>query len=550
MSKNFKTKTFVAGISVLAIFLCVFLLQGERADKLTEMQEEVYKMGYNFTVGETSVTHIPLENLCGLTPPNNWWKKANFDGGAPDTEATPPSSFDWRSQGKVTGVRNQGSCGSCWAFGTLASYEAHVAIAGNPLEDLSEEWLLDCNSHGYSCSGGWWVFDDLYNGIPKESCYPYVGSKGTCYTGCTKYYPMDSWYYVGSSSGVPSSSDIKYAIYNYGPVAAAVCVDSYFQNYNSGIFYNTSSGSVNHAIALVGWNDSGGYWILKNSWGTGWGESGYMRIAYGANSVGYSACYGIPESGGGPSEDPYEPNDSYSTAYGPINSGQNYGDAEIESSSDVDWFHFTTQGSGTITVSVTHESGEDLDWYLYQSTDTSNYVARGYTTNNPETGNYNATWVGKYYVKVVGYNGSTSTFTLNVTYPDTGGGSSGYYKFINRYSGYCLDINSGSSYVYHYTDNGGLDKHWEVIDLGNGYYRIDNRYNGNSLDTGSGNYAYNYPWNGNTDKQWQIIDLQNGYYRLDNRANGYSLDVGSGSYVYVYPWNGNTDKQWQMVEVQ
>ena len=255
--------------------------------------------------------------------------------------------------------------------------------------------------------------------------------------------------------------------------------------------------------------------------------------------------------GGGGTSDPYESNDSTATAYGPIDSQTNYPNAEIDSSSDVDWFHFTTQDTGTITVSVDHESGEDLDWYLYKSTDTTNYVERGYTASDPEVGSYNADWVGKYYVKVVGYNGSTSTYTLNVTYPDTGSGWSGYYKFINRYSGFCMDINSGYSYVYHYTDNGGTDKHWEIIDLGTGYYRIDNRYNGYSLDVGtSGNYVYNYTWNGNTDKQWQIIDLGTGYYRIDNRYSGYSLDVGSGSYVYHYTWNGNTDKQWQIVQVQ
>jgi M6 family metalloprotease-like protein len=258
--------------------------------------------------------------------------------------------------------------------------------------------------------------------------------------------------------------------------------------------------------------------------------------------------------GGGGTSDPYEPNDSYSAAYGGLVSGTAYGDAAIDSSSDVDWFHFTTQDTGTISVSVSHESGADLDWFLYKSTDTSTDVARGYTTNNPETGSYSADWVGKYYVMVNGYNGSTSGYTLTVTYPDTtgggGGGFSGYYKFINRASGYCMDINSGYSNVYHYTDNGNTDKHWQIIDLGTGYYRIDNRYNGNSLDTGTDNYAYNYVWNGNTDKQWQIIDLGTGYYRIDNRANGFSLDTGSGSYVYVYTWNGNTDKQWQLVQVQ
>jgi M6 family metalloprotease-like protein len=258
--------------------------------------------------------------------------------------------------------------------------------------------------------------------------------------------------------------------------------------------------------------------------------------------------------GGGVEEDPYESNDTAGEAYGPIDSATNYADAEIADSGDVDWFHFTIEDTGTITVSVDHETGADLDWYLYKSTDTANYVARGYTTSDPETGSWTADWVGKYYVKVVGYNGSTSGYTLNVTYPDTtsgGGGTwSGYYKLINRASGYCLDINPGSSYVYHYTDNGSTEKHWEIIDLGTGYYRLKNRNNGFDLDTGTDNYAYNYVWNSGTDKQWQIIDLGTGYYRLDNRANGFSLDTGSGSYVYVYTWNSGTDKQWQIVQVQ
>lgn len=259
--------------------------------------------------------------------------------------------------------------------------------------------------------------------------------------------------------------------------------------------------------------------------------------------------------GGGVEEDPYESNDTSGEAYGPIDSATNYADAEIADSSDVDWFHFTIAETGTITVSVDHETGADLDWYLYKSTDTSNYVARGYTTSDPETGSWTADWVGKYYVKVVGYNGSTSSYTLNVTYPDStsgGGGTwSGYYKLVNRATGYCLDINPGSSYVYNYTDNGSTEKHWEIIDLGTGYYRLKNRNNGNDLDTGTDNYAYNYVWNNGTDKQWQIIDLGTGYYRLDNRANGFSLDTStSSSYVYVYTWNSGTDKQWQIIQVQ
>jgi hypothetical protein len=542
-------KSFLLGVCFVFIFSMVFVY-GDDAE-IQRLRAQGQKEGWTFTVGKTSVSDIPLENLCGLVIPKNWKKKGNFDGGAPEGLLALPSSFDWRDYGKVTSVKNQGSCGSCWDFATIGSYESAILVSGGPSENLSEQWLLDCNSQGYSCSGGWLDgFSNMYNGVPRESCYPYVAYKQSCKTSCTKYHPMDAWYYVGNSSSVPSTTDLKNAIYNQGGIAVAVYANSAMQNYTGGIFNSCASYSPNHAVMLVGWNDSGGYWIMKNSWGTGWGESGYMRIPYGCSNIGYSASYGIPEGGTPPPEDPYEPNDSAGTAYGPINSGENYTDAEISTSSDVDWFHFTIDDTGTITVSVDHESGEDLDWYLYHSSDTSNWLARGYTLNDPEVGSYSATTTGKYYVKVVGYNGSTSTYTLNVTYPTGGGpGPTGYYRFMNRYSGYAMDVNSGSNYVYHYTYNGNTDKHWEIIDLENGYYRIDNRSSGYSLDTGSGNYTYQYTWNGNTDKHWQIIDLGNGYYRLDNRYNGRSLDVGSSSYVYNYTWNGNTDKQWQIIEI-
>jgi C1A family cysteine protease len=416
-------------LSVCLVFVFSLFTFGNDAE-IKRLQAEIQKNGYTFTVGKTSVSHIPLKKLCGMKEPADWRETGVFeeDVFGKITRATPPSNFDWRDYGKVTSVKNQGSCGSCWAFGTIGSYEGALLVDNQGSQNLSEEWALDCNSYGYSCSGGWWVFGDMYNGVPMESCYPYYGSKGTCKTSCTKYFPMDAWYYVGSSSGVPSRSAIKQAIYDHGPVAAAVYATSAMQSYSGGIFNYCQSGSVNHAIVIVGWNDSNGYWIMKNSWGTGWGESGYMRIAYGCNQIGYAAAYAIPESGGG--------------------------------------------GGG--------------DWY----------------------------------------------------------------RLRNRYSGYDLDINSGSSYVYHYIYNGNTDKHWSITSVGSGWYKLENRNNGNALDvSGSGNYCYNYVYNGNTDKHWSFTDLGNGYYRLDNRYRGNSLDVGSGSYVYHYPWNGNTDKQWQLISV-
>jgi hypothetical protein len=528
--------------------------------EIARLRAQGQREGWTFTVGRTSVSDIPLEQLCGLKEPANWRQNAVFEDDlfGKRALATPPATWDWRDSGKVTSVKNQGSCGSCWDFAHIGSYEAAILVAGGSSYDLSEQWLLDCNTQGYGCDGGWLdAWGNMTNGVPLESCYPYTASDGTCKTSCTKYNPLSSWAYVGSSSGVPSTSALKQAIYDHGPVSAAVYANSAMQNYTSGIFNSCSSSSPNHAIVLVGWGST--YWVMKNSWGTGWGESGYMRITFGCSNIGYAAAYGIPSGGTPPppEDDPYEPNDSAATAYGPLTSGQNYADAEISTTSDADWFHFTIGSTGTITVSVAHESGADLDWYLYKSTDTTNYVARGYTSNNPETGSYSATTTGKYYVKVIGYSGSLSTYTLTVTYP---GGTppppppgpwSGYYRFTNRYSGLSMDYN-GDSYVYQYTYNGGTDKQWEIINISGSWYRIMNRYAGTALDVDStaAGYVYNYTWNGNTDKYWSITDLGTGYYRVDNYYSGKSLDVGTSSYVDHAAWNGGTDKQWQIVSVQ
>jgi PKD repeat protein len=292
-----KMKVLRKGIIFIFCLTLVVCLYGEKNKKpaltLDQMRMEIAKQGHTFTVGKNSVTDRPLEMICGLKEPPDWRQTGRFDGGFKG-ELGLPASYDWRDYGVVTAVQNQGSCGSCWAFGTIGSYESCVAAAGGTLYNLSEEWLLDCNTLGYGCDGGWWGFPDMYDGVPKESCYPYAGIESTCITTCPKYYPMAAWYYVGNSYSVPSTTDLKNAIYNQGPIAVAVCVDSYFQGYTGGIFTHTSSGSVNHAVILVGWNDSGSYWILKNSWATGWGENGYMRIAYGANSIGYAAAYGVP----------------------------------------------------------------------------------------------------------------------------------------------------------------------------------------------------------------------------------------------------------------
>lgn len=218
-----------------------------------------------------------------------------------------PTSFNWCDQGKCTAVRNQGNCGSCWAFGTVGPFESAILIADNSSKDLSEQYLVSCNTDGWGCNGGWFAHDYHEWKIPPgepaagavyESDFRYTATDAPCDSPYTHNEVLSSWAYVGSSNNVPAVDAIKTAIYTYGPVGAAVCVNSTFQAYSGGVYAPTKRcTSINHAIVLTGWDDAGGYWILRNSWGNSWGEQGYMRIAYGANQVGYAANY--VEYGGG-----------------------------------------------------------------------------------------------------------------------------------------------------------------------------------------------------------------------------------------------------------
>jgi len=264
--------------------------------KLQEMRAVLAAEGHTFTIGHNPAMQYTLDQLCNLNPELASSEDIAHEGGAYieglDYVQALPTSYT----GYYTSIKNQGSCGSCWAFGIVGTTEGRFLKAGYSY-NLSEQYQLDCNTYGYSCSGGWFSSHNDHKspkGARSESCYPYVAYKQTCKTSCGVYASIASWYYVGSSSGVPTTTSIKQAIYDRGSVAAAIYADSYIQSYTGGCFTRNASGTVNHAIVLVGWNDancSGGAWRLKNSWGTGWGESGLMWIKYGYQKVGYAANY-------------------------------------------------------------------------------------------------------------------------------------------------------------------------------------------------------------------------------------------------------------------
>ena len=204
-----------------------------------------------------------------------------------------PASWDWRTAGIVPAPRDQGGCGACWAFGTVGVMESAIRKAGGPLTDLSEQFLVSCNTSGWSCGGGliahMWHYDTLAInqtaiGAVLEADKPYTATNGTCTVAYNHPYILSGWQFITPTEfTMPTVDEIKNAIYTYGPITAGVCADSGWNSYTGGVYNpssNPCSGGTNHQIILVGWDDATSSWILRNSWGPSWGESGYMRIAW------------------------------------------------------------------------------------------------------------------------------------------------------------------------------------------------------------------------------------------------------------------------------
>ncbi len=289
-------------ITILFSFLITGTLFAEgltRAD-IEALKEQGKTEGWTFSVGENPATQYELEDLCGLIVPENWWVGAKFDPCTPTKSL--PQAFSWCDSGGCTPVKSQGSCGSCWAFGTVGPLECNVKLKDGMTVDLSEQWLVSCNRDGWSCGGGWFAHD--YHewktdpcggtGAVMEADFPYVAYDAPCNCPYPHEYLIDDWAYVGNDHTIPPVSAIKQAILDYGPVSVAVYANSAMQAYTGGIFNGCATGTVNHAVVLVGWDDSqgtNGIWIMRNSWGPGWGEGGYMRIPYDCSSIGYAACY-------------------------------------------------------------------------------------------------------------------------------------------------------------------------------------------------------------------------------------------------------------------
>jgi len=205
--------------------------------------------------------------------------------------AYPSGSLDWTTKNAVTGVKDQGQCGSCWAFSATGSTEGAIALKYGHLTSLSEQELVDCaGSYGNAgCNGG--LMDSAFkyeqaNGLCTEASYPYTGKNGVCLkTSCT----------ASANTKITGYKDVTHtenalgAAADTGPVSVAIEADqSGFQLYKSGVFCGTCGTSLDHGVLVVGYGDEGttAYWKVKNSWGASWGESGYIRMCRNADKCG------------------------------------------------------------------------------------------------------------------------------------------------------------------------------------------------------------------------------------------------------------------------
>jgi C1A family cysteine protease len=205
-----------------------------------------------------------------------------------------PANFSWYKKGIMTSVKDQQTCGSCWAFSAIGVFEALIKKSDGIEVDLSEQQLVNCFADGKGCWGADSFLAAVYmveNGIVREGVYPYKNDQWECdltessefYLDAARYLPMDA-----AESKLERRQKTKYLIMNYGPIdTRMIAYEDFWFYYSSGVYIydGVSKVRTGHAVVILGWVDddsisTGGYWLVKNSFGETWGENGYFRAAY------------------------------------------------------------------------------------------------------------------------------------------------------------------------------------------------------------------------------------------------------------------------------
>lgn len=295
----------------LALFIFFFLelsFAQMSSSEIEAIQKAIQERGLSWTAGVneiTKITEAEREGMLGGLPPEPGSPERPREGIDKWAKLPMPAYFSWGNYSGhnwMSSIKNQGSCGSCWGFAAGGAFEANEKIFVNQYNfpiDCSEQYMVSCwRQPGQGCTA-WWLDSTLAYlstpGAPDESCFPYVSGDGnprTCTGYCSDY--LSRLCIVGAWGRYdwPGVAKMKNEIQYYGPLMTRIEIYDDFYSYSGGVYVHTSgSDRGGHFVVFYGWDDANNCWLAKNSWGTGWGETGpdgtrgWFRIRMGYNEI-------------------------------------------------------------------------------------------------------------------------------------------------------------------------------------------------------------------------------------------------------------------------